>query len=276
MKKMNELILRIEFGVKYVKARDRNLFIVSSFLGIIGLIVIVCLKECSIIVGIGQSIFAAYIFYVFLDFLPQVFLAYDESYQEKMSYDLLRIMLMRLDDLFIEPFKQIYKEKELPNLEGFFSEEFLLDFLCKFDVAHAKSNAGYPGFDGKIHHLTFIQYAQQYWNEIQGDIQDLIFFPYIRENNELFSLLQYLKHSSYLVHYFKLINMMNMVSLPNIPYVTIIGYGQDGNNHFYRQEGTVESIVRLHLIAFDIYKRLMNDQRWKEIFPPPFYEKSIG
>ncbi len=229
--------------------------------------------ECSIIVGLGQSIFAAYIFYFFLEFLPKIFLAYDESYQEKCSYELLRILLERLDDLFIVPFKQVYKEKELPSMEKFFSEDFLRDYLFKFDAEHAKSNAAYVGLDGESHPLTFIQYAMQYWCEIKDYVQYLILVPYVRENNELYYQLQFLKMSSFISYYFKLIDMMNGVPLSQVPYITIIGYGKDANNHFCRQQGTVENIVRLHQIAFAIYKQLKGDKRWKDLYAPKFYEE---
>ena len=123
--KITNVIEKLIIGFCYLSEIEKNLFWFSTILGFLGLFISLYFDKDTILVGIGQSIIATYIFYIFLDCFPKVFSAYENSYQQKSSYDLLRLMLLRIDEMFLYPFEQICVNQKEPKLQEFFSLHFL-------------------------------------------------------------------------------------------------------------------------------------------------------
>ena len=282
IRKSNGIIMRLKFGIKYLSKTERILFFVSSIIGGIGGVIVNVFSRDSILFGVGQSVIAAYVFYIFLDFFPQLFRSYNVSYQEKIVYDFLRMMLLRLDELFILPFQQVHTNRKLPPLKVFFSDEFLRSFILNFDSSTAHSNTEMYNPNGNHIEIPFIQYIRQKWNETQNYIRQLIIIPYVNENNELFYQLKYLNFNSWISQYFTLIHTFqgDTINTPQgasrLPYYLLIGYhyNMDGGNKVVFDKTTAENIIKLHELAFEMYKRLNGDPRWDTHYPPVFYNES--
>lgn len=210
---------------------------------------------------ISISIIAATIFYVFQTYIPALMAENLNRLAMAITYRKLQLLLVRLDDLIIEPYKKIKNATEVDiSFDDFFNASFLKSILTNFDLSQ----------NSPCHYMQHLETCMSYkdyfisqWNEAKTYAKDALITPYAQTNPELSYQLEYLASE----------NSINKVLTflqkgQNIEYSCILGLNQLGDEV---NTNNLENIKVLHQIAFSLYDNLKEDKRLKNIYQPLFY-----
>lgn len=215
-----------------------------------------------IIQNIALSIISAYIFYLFLEFIPSLIKRYDDYALMASCYRKLQLMLNRLDNLFLEPYKKTHMSHDINtlNLEKFFNKNSL-SFLVNFDLSQDSNSVGLENFQLK---LPFSQYLLNEWKECKFYAQKILQNPYVQTNPKLYYEIQYILYESSICKYFYISEQYNS----HIDYGQVLALNSSPENI----EKHIQNIIKIHKIAFKLYDNLKNKKRFENIIKPKFYK----
>lgn len=211
---------------------------------------------------ISISVIAATIFFIFQTYIPAQKAEYINRPAVAIAFRKLQLMLVRLDDLIVEPYKKVKNiDKVDMTVDCFFTSEFLNGIFDGFDLGQ-DSPCAYENCLEK--HLPFKDYLISRWEETKSYAKDALLTSYAQTDPELSYQLEYLLSENSFDRTFKLIQRGYPLN-----YACILSLNQP-NSQFCKNK--VENIVTLHKIAFSLYDILKEDSRLKNIYKPPFYD----
>lgn len=210
---------------------------------------------------ISVSIIAAAIFFVFQTYIPAQKAEYLNRPSVAIAYRKLQLMLVRLDDLFVEPYKKITNTTSVDlSVERFYHPEFLKDIFKKFDLTQ-DSPCAY--MDNPTKHMSFDVYLKTQWEQAKSFAKDALLTPYAQTDPELSYQLEALLSESLFDMFFDLRQNGQCID-----YSCVLSLNQPDT---VICKNKLENIIALHKIAFSLYDTLKGDQRLKNIYAPPFY-----
>lgn len=217
--------------------------------------------------GIGMSIIAAYIFYLFLELVPSILRDWDSLPAKAIAYRRLQLLLVRLDDIFISTYKKAKnKEDTRPEnefqIEDFYNSSFLKNFMSGFDLS--QESKVYEAFTMKP--LTFANTIMSNWNDVNKYANALIQMPCVQNDIKLAYQLDFLLDNNTLSYIF---GMSHMFNISKINFEGFLSLNQIGD---VSQKNSLNNIIQLHEIAFKYYDLLKKDDRFHSIVVAPnFY-----
>ena len=220
----------------------------------------------NITISIGTSIIAAYIFYVFMEFIP----ALNTSRKEKLAwiviYRHLQLLLSRLDDIILEAYKISTKEDVLKSnlsISDVYDPNRIKD---KFQNLSLGTQTGIIDFYSKP--LTFYDYILVSWNEILTNANFILSIPIIQSDPSLVYEITYLIYESRLSVCLRFLNHCDLSKF--MLYNFWMGKTFEDEN----ENKTCTNIIKLHSIANSYYVKLAKIKSSDIIFKPNFYNKT--
>lgn len=218
--------------------------------------------------NVGYSIIAAYIFYLINEVIPSIIQFYNNRKRNRIimsiAYRKLQLLLVNLDGIFLEIYKDKNNEEYKGSLNEFYEINFLYKLLVDFDLSKL-SNIYTVDASGNEIKLTYEENLNNTWSSIKRLAQDILNTQYILENHKLAYEVEFLISESNLSTYFKLRRFYNDHLLVHIFMRTIDNNITDSN--------LLKCIKSIHKIAFDMYDDLNNEKELRNIFPPKFYNE---
>lgn len=260
-------------AIKEFLNRNRNISIIT-FVALFFCIACTILKCCKkinvpywlypwgeLVYGISISIIAATIFYVFQTYIPALMAENSNRPAMAITYRKLQLLIVRLDNLIIEPYKKINNATEVDiSFDAFFNASFLQKFLKNFDLSQ---NSPCHYMNRPEICMSYKDYFISQWNEAKTYAKDALLTPYAQTNPELSYQLEYLVSESSINK-----TLAFLQQGQNIEYSCILNLNQL-DNEFTKKN--LENIKALHQIAFSLYDNLKEDKRLNNIYQPLFY-----
>lgn len=213
---------------------------------------------------ISVSVIAATIFFIFQTYIPSLKAEYLNRPAVAITFRKLQLMLVRLDNLIVEPYKKVKNiDKVDMAVDCFFSSEALNGVFDGFDLGQ-DSPCVYE--DCPERHLPFKDYLISLWEGAKSYAKDALLTPYAQTDPELSYQLEYLLSENSFDRTFQFIQKGRLFN-----YTCILSLNQPDTKFC---KNNLENIITLHKIAFSLYDILKEDNRLKNIYKPPFYDAS--
>lgn len=211
---------------------------------------------------ISVSVIAAAIFFVFQTYIPAQNAEYLNRPAVAITFRKLQLMLVRLDDLALTPYKKVKNVTEIDMaVERFFDSQHLAGVFDGFDLSQ-DSPCVYENLPEK--HLPFKDYFMLRWEEVKSLAKDALLTPYAQTDPDLSYQLEYLLSDNSFDIVFRLLQKGHPLD-----YACVFGLDQPDSELC---KNNLENIKVLHKIAFSLYDTLKDDSRLKNIYKPLFYD----
>jgi len=231
-------------------------------LGGIGLL---CLWEDNdISSGIAMSIIAAYVFYFPIEFIPSLLRDWEKRPAQVLAYRRLQLLLVRLDGIFIEVYKDakgdpnLNPEKDMA-LEQFYDPDCMKTYMKDFDMRKKSRVQSPQGL------LSYYEYGRSNWKQVSELAQSLLQMPTVQEDIDFMYEISYLITDNNLQTIFSLATWLDV---SNVDCATYLGVNQIGESSQIR---TFNNILNLHRIANKYYCRLKKHKKFKGIVVEPYF-----
>lgn len=253
---------------------NRNIVIIATISGVFCIIVSVFKSSKTLNVPywlypwgelgywISVSVIAATIFFIFQTYIPSLNAEYLNRPAVAITFRKLQLMLVRLDNLIVEPYKKVKNiDKVDVAVDCFFTAEFLNGVFDGFDLGQ-DSPCVYECSPPK--YISFKDYFILRWENVKSFADDALRTPYAQTAPELSYQLEYLLSESSFDVVLGLIQQGHPLD-----YSSILCLDQPDTEIC---KNNLENIITLHKIAFSLYDILKEDSRLKSIYKPPFYD----